>query len=132
MQFLLVHKRHQTHDWTLIGSGANGIASKCLPVIGNISGTTLLLRSSSLSILGTCICLYFPPIFLHSLLFFLVFVYLSNMIFLILYSLFLQFSWFKQIVFIWKWRMFDLLNKLKYYIFKNETKPSILCKLSCK
>ena len=25
MQFLLVQNRHQTHDWTLIGSGANGI-----------------------------------------------------------------------------------------------------------
>ena len=23
MQFLLVQNRHQTHDWTLIGSGAN-------------------------------------------------------------------------------------------------------------
>ena len=23
--FLLVQNRHQTHDWTLIGSGANGI-----------------------------------------------------------------------------------------------------------
>ena len=25
MQFLLVQNRHQTHNWTLIGSGANGI-----------------------------------------------------------------------------------------------------------
>ena len=25
MQFLLVQSRHQTHDWTLIGSGANGL-----------------------------------------------------------------------------------------------------------
>ena len=25
MQFLLVQNRHQTHDWTLIGSGANGL-----------------------------------------------------------------------------------------------------------
>ena len=25
LQFLLVQKRHQTHDWSLIGSGANGI-----------------------------------------------------------------------------------------------------------
>jgi len=25
MQFLFVQSRHQTHDWTLIGSGANGI-----------------------------------------------------------------------------------------------------------
>ena len=25
MQFLLVQNRDQTHDWTLIGSGANGI-----------------------------------------------------------------------------------------------------------
>ena len=24
MQFLLVQNRQQTHDWTLIGSGANG------------------------------------------------------------------------------------------------------------
>ena len=24
-QFLLVQNRHQTHDWTLIGSGANGL-----------------------------------------------------------------------------------------------------------
>ena len=23
--FQLVHNRHQTHDWTLIGSGANGL-----------------------------------------------------------------------------------------------------------
>ena len=23
--FLLVQNRHQTHDWTLIGSGANGL-----------------------------------------------------------------------------------------------------------
>jgi len=26
IQFLLVQNRQQTHDWTLIGSGANGIA----------------------------------------------------------------------------------------------------------
>ena len=25
MQFLLVQNRQQTHDWTLIGSGANGL-----------------------------------------------------------------------------------------------------------
>ena len=25
MQFLLVQNRHQTHGWTLIGSGANGL-----------------------------------------------------------------------------------------------------------
>ena len=25
MQFILVQKRHQTHDWTLIGSDANGL-----------------------------------------------------------------------------------------------------------
>ena len=25
MQFLLVQSRHQTHGWTLIGSGANGL-----------------------------------------------------------------------------------------------------------
>ena len=25
MQFLLVQNRHQTHDWTLIRSGANGL-----------------------------------------------------------------------------------------------------------
>ena len=31
MQFLLVQKRHQTHDWTLIGSGANGLGiQECL------------------------------------------------------------------------------------------------------
>ena len=29
-QFLLVKKIHQTHDWTLIGSGANGIGILCL------------------------------------------------------------------------------------------------------
>ena len=25
IQFLLVQDRHQTHEWTLIGSGANGL-----------------------------------------------------------------------------------------------------------
>ena len=29
MQFLLAQDRHKTHDWTLIGSDANGIAYKC-------------------------------------------------------------------------------------------------------
>ena len=28
MQFLLVQNKHQTHDWTLIGSDANEIALK--------------------------------------------------------------------------------------------------------
>ena len=29
MQFLLVQNRQQTHEWTMIGSGSNGIAYKC-------------------------------------------------------------------------------------------------------
>ena len=33
MQFLLVQNKHQTHDWTLIGSGANGLGiQKCTTV----------------------------------------------------------------------------------------------------
>jgi len=30
--FLLVQKRQQTHDWTLIGSGANGLGIQEWPV----------------------------------------------------------------------------------------------------
>ena len=28
MQFLLVQNRHQTHDWALVGSGADGIGKQ--------------------------------------------------------------------------------------------------------
>ena len=31
--FLLVQNRQQKHDWTLIGSGTNGLAYKCVKVI---------------------------------------------------------------------------------------------------
>ena len=51
MYFLLVQNRHQTHDWTLTGLGAYGIAYKCaLYLLSFFANTPFKIKKSDKNI----------------------------------------------------------------------------------